>query len=122
MKLLSHAFPEVISNSNYDPISVTISKTISMHIEAISKTISNANPKSISESNSDHSHRSTLLQQGGLPRWQCETVGEHLSSRYVAQLDLSISSHICRNIVLGCDVCNCSSAVDSVLDARDQRL
>jgi len=47
---------------------------------------------------------------------------EHLSSRYVAQVNLSVSSHICSRIVLGCNVCNCCSTVDSVLDARDQWL
>ena len=87
---------------------------------SISNTISVTIPESISESNSDHSHRCTLLQEGGLRQWLGEAVGEHLSSRYVAQVDLSISSHICSKIVLGSNVCNCSSAVDSVLDTRDQ--
>jgi hypothetical protein len=95
--------------SSSDTISVTIPVTIS-----------NSNPEAIPESNSDHSHRCTLLQDGGLWQWLCEEVGEHLSSRYVAQVDLSICSHICRKIVLGRNVCNCSSAVDSVLDTRDQ--
>jgi len=49
-------------------------------------------------------------------------VGEHFSSRYLAQVDISISSHICSKIVLGRNLCNCSSAVDSVLDAHDQWL
>jgi hypothetical protein len=49
----------------------------------------------------------------------CEAVGEHLSSRYVAQVNLSVSSHFCSEIVLGRNVCNCSSAVDSVIDGID---
>jgi len=98
---LSAGMPDAISSSNSDTISVT-------------------NPESISESNSDHSHRRTLLREGGLWQWLREAVSEHRSSRYVAQVDLSISSHICSKIVLGCNVCNCRSAVDSVLDARDQ--
>ena len=106
--LLSDCIPDAISNSNTVPV------TISEHTKAI--------PKAIPESNSDHSHRSTLLQEGGLRQWLCEAVGEQLSSRYVAQVDLSISSHICIKIVLGRNVCNCSSAVDSVLDARYQWL
>ena len=107
MNLLSDGVPDAISSS--DTISVTIPETISF-----------SNPKAIPESNSDHSHRCTLLQEGGLRQWLCEAVGEHLSSRYVAQVDLSISSHICSMIVLGRNVCNCSSTVDSVLDACDQ--
>jgi len=99
MNFLSDGIPNAFSSSNSDSIS-----------------------ESISESNSDHSHRSTLLQKGGLRQWLCEAVSDHLSSRYVAQFDLSIGSHICRKIVLGRNVCNCSSAVDSVLDARDQWL
>jgi len=71
---------------------------------------------------SNHSHRSTLLQEGGLWQWLCEAVGEHLNCRYVAQVDLSLSSHICSMIVLDCNVCNCSSVLDSVFDARDQWL
>jgi hypothetical protein len=116
--------PDAISMSNSDTICVTISETISMHIEAISEAISDSDPETIAEaipeSNSDHCHRCTLHQQGGLRQWLCEAVGEHLSSRYVAQVDLSVSSHICSKIVLGRNMCNCSSAVDSVLDARNQ--
>jgi len=108
INLLSDGIPDAISMSNSD----TIPATISERTEAISE--------AISESNSDHSHCSTLLQEGRLRQWLCEAVGEHLSSRYVAQFDLSISSHICSKIVLGRNVCNCSSAVDSVLDGRDQ--
>jgi len=110
--------PNSISNSNSD----TIPASISEHTEAISKAISNSNPKTISESNHNHSHRRVLLQAGRLRHWLWEPVGEHLSSQYVAQVDLFISSHICSNIVLGCNECNCSSTVHSVLDARDQWL
>ena len=102
INLLSDGIPDAISNSD------TIPATISECTEAISK------------ANSDHSHRCTLLQEGGLRQWLCEAVGEHLSSRYVAQVDLSISSHICSKLVLGRNMCNCSSAVDSFLDACDQ--
>ena len=114
INLLSNGIPDAISSSDTSSISNTISVTIPECTEAISE--------AIPESNSDHSHCSTLLQEGGLRQWLCEAVGEHLSSRYVAQVDLSISSHTCSKIVLGRNVCNCSSAVDSVLDARDQRL
>jgi len=48
-----------------------------------------------------------------------EAVSEHLSSRYLAHVDLSISSHICNKIVLGRNVCNCRWVADSDLDARD---
>jgi len=99
INLLSDGIPDAYSSS------ITMSVTI---------------PESISESNPDHSHRNTLLQEGSLWQRLCEAVGEHLSGRYVAQVDLSISSHICGKIVLGRNACNCSSAVDSVLYARDQ--
>ena len=118
INLLSNGIPDAIPSS--DTIPVTISETISLHIEAISEAIPNSNPEAISESNSDHSHCSTLPEEGGLRQWLCEAVGEHLSSRYLAQVDLSISSHICSKIVLGRNVCNCSSAVNSVVDGRDQ--
>jgi hypothetical protein len=122
--LLSEGIPDSISMSNSNTISVTISLTISVHIEAISEGFPDSNsktiPQAIPESNSDHSHCSTQLQEGWLQQWLYEAVGKHHSSRYVAQVDRSISSHICRNILLGRNVCNCSSAVDSVLDARDQ--
>jgi len=87
-----------------------------------SKGIFNSTPEDISETNSDHSHCRTALQDDGLQQWLCEVVGEHLSSQYIAQVDLFIPSHICSNILLGSNVCNCSSAVDSILDARDQHL
>ena len=104
--LLSDGIPDAIAKSNTIPV------TITERTEAIYE--------AIPESNSDQSHRNTLLQEGGLRQWLCEAVGEHLSSRSVAQVDLCISSHICSIILLGRNVCNCSSAVDSVLDARDQ--
>jgi hypothetical protein len=50
----------------------------------------------------------------------CEAVSNHLSGQYIAQVDLSISSHVCSKIVLRRNVCNCSSAVDSNLDASNQ--
>jgi len=75
INLLSDGIPDAIFSS--DTISVTIAETIS---------------EAIPETNSDHSHCSTLLQEGGLRQRLCEAVGEHLSSRYVAQVDLSVSS------------------------------
>jgi len=110
INLLSEGIPDAFSSSN--TISVTIPETISDCTEAISEAIPNSYP--------DHSHCSTLLQEGGLQQWLCEAIGEHLSSRYVAQVDLSISSHICSKILLGRNVCNWSTAVDSVLDAGNQ--
>jgi hypothetical protein len=71
------------------------------------------------ETISDHSYRCTLLQEGGFLLWLCEAVSDHLSSRYAVQVDLSISRHICNKGVLGYNVCNCSSAVNSVPDTRD---
>jgi len=112
INLLSDSIPDAISSSNSDTISDT-------NPEAITEAIPESNSVHI-EAISDHSHCSTLLQEGGLRQWLCGAVGEHLSSRYIAQVDLSISSHIFSKIVLGRNVCNCSSAVDSVLDARDQ--
>jgi len=116
INLLSDGLPFAISISNCDTIPATVSEST----KAMSKAIPNSNPEAIPESNSDHSHRSTLLQEGRRQEWLREAVGKHLSSRYVAQVDLSVSSHICSKIVLGCNVCNCSSAGDSVLDAHDQ--
>jgi hypothetical protein len=110
MNLLSDGIPNAFSSSD------TTFVTMSEHTEGISAAITNSNTESIS----DHFHRCTLLQEGGLRQWLCEAVSEHLSSRYIAQVHLSISSHIGCMIVLGCNVCNCSSVVDSVLDARDQ--
>jgi hypothetical protein len=116
MNLLSDGIPETFSSSNSNTIPVTISE----RTEAISKAIPNSNPETIPKSNSDHIHRYTLLQGCGLRQWLCEAVSEHLSSWYVAQVDLSVSSYICTKIVLGHNVCNCSSVVDSVLDAPEQ--
>jgi hypothetical protein len=105
------------SDSNSDAICSSKSATIS---ETISEAIPNLNSNTISESNSDHSHHSTLLQVGWLWRWLCEAVGEYLSSQYIAQLDISISRHICSKLVLVHNVCNYNSAVDSALRACDQ--
>jgi len=71
--------------------------------EAIPKTISNSstmyNSEAISEaipkSVSNHSNCDTLHQEGGLLRGYCEAVGRHLCSRYVAEVNLPISSHMC---------------------------
>jgi hypothetical protein len=101
INLLSYVIPDAFSSSNSDTYSMTIS---------------DSNPEAIPESNPDHSHRSTLLQEGGLRQWLCEAVGEHLRSRYLAQVDLSVSSHIYSKIVLGCNVRNCCSAENSVFD------
>jgi hypothetical protein len=123
INLLSDGIPDAFSISNSDTISATISERTEEISEAFPKSNPEPIPEAISEaipeSNSDHSHRSTLLQEDGLRQWLCEAVGEHLSSRCIAQVDLSVSSHICSKIVLGRNVCNCSSAVASVLDARD---
>jgi len=62
----SDGIPDDISNSNSQTISVTIAGTISEHTEANSKAISNTNPKTVSESNSDLAHLSSLLHDGGL--------------------------------------------------------
>jgi len=78
INLLSRGFLYLISS--FDTISVTTSDTISQYSEAISKAIPNSNSGTIS----DHSHCSTLLQEGGLWLWLCEVVGEHLRSWYVA--------------------------------------
>ena len=113
INLLSNGVANVISNFNSD----TISKTIS---EAITDSNPEAISYAISESNSDRSHCSTLLQEGGIRQRLCEAVGEHLSRQYVAQVDLSIPSHICSTIVFCHNVCNHTSSVDPVLDAHDQ--
>jgi len=94
--------------SNSNPIPVTISEC------------TNYNPDVIPGSNCDHSHCSTLLQAVRLQQWLCEAVSKHLRSRYVVQVYLSISSHMWSKRVFGRNVCNCSSAVYSVLDRRDQ--
>jgi len=114
--LLSDDIPNAISISNSDTIPTTISEST----EASSEPIPISDPETIPESKSNHSHRITLLQEGRHREWLCEAVSVHLSHRYLAQFDLSVSSHICSKIVLGCIVCNCSYAVDSVLDANNQ--
>jgi hypothetical protein len=101
--------------------------TISVHTAAISRAGTNSNPEaipeaiaeSIPEATTNHSHSFTLLQAGALWQWLCEAVGDHLSIRYMAEVDFSLSSHICSKIVLGRNVFNCSSAVDSILHSRD---
>jgi hypothetical protein len=118
--LLSDSIPNAISISNSDSIPATFSERTKAISEAIPISNTEAISETIPDSNSDHSLRCTQLQAGGLRQWLGEAVGEHLSSRYIAQVDLFITSHICSKIVLGCNVCNCSSAVDSVLDGRDQ--
>jgi len=118
INLLSEGFPNCISNSNSDTIPVTISEAT----KAISIAVPNSNPEIISESNHNHSHCSTLLQEWRLRQWLFKAVGEHLSTLYVTQVNLSSSSHICSRIVLGRNVCNCGSVVGSFLDARDQWL
>jgi len=110
--LFSAGIPDAISSANSGIIYMTIAN-------AISETIPNSIPESISESNPAHSHCSTLLQERAPRQRLCEAAGEHLRSRYVAEVNISMSSDICCKIVLGCNVCNCSSIVDSVLDARD---
>jgi len=104
INLVSYGTPNAISSTDTVPVTI-LDRT-----------------KAISDANSYHSHCSALLLEGALWQWLCEAVGEHLSSPYVAPVNLSISSHICSKIILGHNVCNCSSMVDSVLDARDQWL
>jgi len=116
INLLSDGILDAISISNADAIPTTISRCT----KAISKVVPNSNPETISEFNPNHPHHSTLLQEGGLRQWLCEAVSEHLSSRYIAQVDLSISIYICNMMVLRRNVCNCRSGVDPVYDARDQ--
>jgi hypothetical protein len=58
--------------------------------------------------------------EGGLQQCRCEGVGEHLSSLYAAQVDLSISSRFCSKTEFGRNVCNCYSTIHSVVDVRDQ--
>jgi len=96
-----------------------ISVTTSEFTKVISVATCHSNCKVISEANSNHSHCGTLLQAGGLWQPRCEAVGKHCSSRYIAQVDLSISSHNCSKIVVGCKVGNCSSTVGSDLDAHN---
>jgi hypothetical protein len=113
--LLADGIADASSNSN--AISLTIperTEAISERSEAMSEAIANSTPEAIPKSNSHHSHRCTLLQEGGLQQWLCEAVGKHLSSRYIAPVNLSISSHICSKMVLRRNVCNCSSVTGRV--------
>ena len=98
------------------PDAISCSETIPVTIYMYTKAIADA----IADSNAVHSHRSTLLHEGWLWRWLCEAVSKYISSWYVAQVDLSISRHICSKRVVGHTVCNCRCPVDSVLDGRDQ--
>jgi len=111
--------PNTISNSTSHNIFHTIS-------ENISNFFTDSNPKANSEAtsmpSSDHSHSSIQLEDGGHWQWHCEAVSNHLSCCYVAQINLSISSHICIQIVLGRNVWDCSFSVDSFLVARNQWL
>jgi len=116
INLLPDGSADAFSSSN------TIRASISKRTEATLNAILNSNPKANSESNPDNAHRSTLLQAGRFWQWLCEGVNEHLSSRYIAQVNLSICSHVCSKIVLGRNVCNFSSVVDSVPDAHDEWL
>jgi len=102
---LSDCNSDSFCNRNSDTISMAISVTIAMHIISISK--------AISKSNFNQSHDSALLPQGRLRLRDCKAVCEHLSSWYIHQLDHSISINIRSKIVLGCNVCNYISAVDS---------
>jgi len=127
INLLSKGIRNAISRSDTIPVTAsedsdTIPVTISEYSVALSKDICNSHPATISEADSDHSHHCTLLHAGGLWQRLCEAVGQHLGSRYVTQVDLSIARYICCKIVRGCNVCNYSSTVDPVLDARDQWL
>jgi hypothetical protein len=53
---------------------VTIPKTISDCNKAISVAISNSNPETISETNSDHSYRNTPLPRGRARQRLCQAV------------------------------------------------
>jgi len=108
INLLSDGSSDTISHSDTIPI------TNSEYTEVIFK--------AMLKSNSDHSYCSTVLLASGFWQGLCEAVGEHLSSWYVSQVNLSISSHICSKILLGHNVCNCTSARDCVLNACDQWL
>ena len=120
--LYSAGIYNAISNSTSDMIPVTISVTSSMNITlTISVTIC-MHIEAISKSNSIYSHGSTLLPEGRLWEWLCEAVCEHLSSRYIAHVNLSISSHIFSKIVLDWNAYNSSSAVDAVINACNRWL
>ena len=116
IKVLSNGILDAIFHLNL----CTIPMTISEHIKAISEANPNYNSKYICQSNSDCSHCQTLLLEGGLLQRLWEAVSKHLSSWYVAQLDLSISSHICCKKALYHKVCNCGSMDHSVPDPCHQ--
>jgi len=119
--VLSNSIPDAVCNVDSIPgaLSATISDCIThSYPEVTPKAI----PEAILESNSIHAHSTTLHQDGGFWQRVCEAVGKYLSSQCLAQVDLSISSHICSKIVFGRNVCDWISAVDSVHDARDQWL
>jgi hypothetical protein len=88
INLLLDGLRDAISMSNAD----TIPATISERTAAISDSITDSNPKAIPEAISNHSHRCTLLQEGGLGQWLCEAVGKHLSSRRASQQSVCSSS------------------------------
>jgi len=73
INLLSGAIPDAISSSDTSPV------TISRYWEAISEAISNSHPKTISETNTDHSHPCIPVQDGGLRQWLWEAVSKHVS-------------------------------------------
>jgi hypothetical protein len=85
---LSDGIPDAISMSNAN----TIPATTSERTVAISDSITDSDPKAIPEAISDHSHRCTLLQEGGLRQWLCEAVDKHLSSRRASQQSVCSSS------------------------------
>jgi len=87
--------------------------------DVLSMTISDFNPKAICHPISIPSHCSSVLQVDGLQLRLCEAVSKHLCSRYIAEVDLSICSHLSSKILDGPNVCNCCSAADSVLDVCD---
>jgi hypothetical protein len=81
------------------------------------------NPDTLSvpiEAISVHSHCSILLKEDGLRQSLCEAVGENLGIQYIAQVDLSVTSHVSSKTVLGRNMCNCSATVGAILDARDE--
>jgi len=77
----------------------TIPVIIAEYTKVISKAIPNSNAETMCEtipkSDSDYSHGGVLLQDGRLYQRHCEPVGEHYSRRYTAQVNHSISSHVC---------------------------
>jgi len=104
-----NSIPDAISSSGTIPMAIL--ETVLVHIAIIPKAIPNSHPETIPASYSDYADLSTLLQEGGHQQWLCEAVGDYLSSWYIAEFDLSISSHICCKIVHGRNVCNRRSKV-----------